>query len=87
MDFFQIFIGFFQIFKFEFEKFITIYNTLTPDYIWLVFVFFCFFSVLIFLKFFGEVGLYVYTAIAIIAGNIQVLKIMKRAQEAIDPSN
>ena len=36
--------------------------------------FFCFFSILLFLKLFGYVGLYVYSALAVIAGNIQVLK-------------
>jgi len=35
---------------------------------------FCFTSILIFLKLFGYAGLYVYSALAIIAGNIQVLK-------------
>tara|TARA_Y100001970_G_scaffold288076_1_gene414332 strand:- start:24859 stop:25527 length:669 start_codon:yes stop_codon:yes gene_type:complete len=37
-------------------------------------LFFCFFSILIFLKIFGYVGLYLYSALAVIAGNIQVLK-------------
>jgi len=37
-------------------------------------LFFCFSSILIFLKLFGYAGLYVYSALAIIAGNIQVLK-------------
>ena len=32
------------------------------------------FSYLIFLKLFGYIGLYIYSAIAVIAGNIQVLK-------------
>ncbi|MDC0232348.1 queuosine precursor transporter [Pelagibacteraceae bacterium] len=35
---------------------------------------FCFSSILIFLKFFGFAGLYVYSALAVIIGNIQVLK-------------
>ena len=77
MDLFQIFSGFFQIFKLDFEKFVTIYNSLTLVYTWIVFLFFCFLSVLIFLKLFGEVGLYVYSVIAIIAANIQVLKLVK----------
>ena len=37
---------------------------------------FCFSSILVFLKIFGYIGLYIYTAIAVIAGNIQVLKIV-----------
>ena len=41
------------------------------------FLFLSFASVLIFFKLFGEVGLYIYTVIAIIAANIQVLKIVK----------
>ena len=77
MDIFQIFLGFFQILKLDFDKFILIYNSLSPNYIWIFFVLFCFFSVLIFLKLFGEVGLYVYSVIAIIAANIQVLKLVK----------
>jgi len=35
---------------------------------------FCFSSILLFLKLFGYVGLYVYSALAVIIGNIQVLK-------------
>jgi hypothetical protein len=35
---------------------------------------FCFSSILVFLKLFGYVGLYVYSALAVIIGNIQVLK-------------
>jgi len=77
VDLFKIFIGFFQIFKFDFEKFITTYNSLTPDYTWIFFLFFCFLAVLVFLKLFGEVGLYIYSVIAIIAANIQVLKLVK----------
>ena len=77
MDLFQIFTGFFQILKLDFEKFITTYNSISPDYIWIVFLLFCFIAVLIFLKLFGEVGLYIYSVIAIIAANIQVLKLVK----------
>ena len=42
--------------------------------LWLIMLFFCFSSILIFLKLFGYVGLYIYSALAVIAGNIQVLK-------------
>ncbi len=42
--------------------------------LWLVMLLFCFSSILIFLKLFGYVGLYVYSALAVIIGNIQVLK-------------
>ena len=49
-------------------------GTLNTFVLWLVMLFFCFFSILIFLKLFGIVGLYVYSALAVIGGNIQVLK-------------
>ena len=39
-------------------------------------LFFCLFVILILLKLFGEAGLYVYTVLAIIGANIQVLKIV-----------
>ena len=42
--------------------------------LWLIMLLFCFFSILIFLKLFGFVGLYIYSALAVILGNIQVLK-------------
>ena len=42
--------------------------------LWLIMLLFCFSSILIFLKLFGYVGLYVYSALAVIIGNIQVLK-------------
>ena len=77
MDLFQIFTGLLQILKLDFEKFVTVYNSISPDYIWIVFLLFCFITVLIFLKLFGEVGLYIYSVIAIIAANIQVLKLVK----------
>ena len=77
MDLFKIFNGFFQILKFDFEKFVTIYNSLSTDYIWIIFLFFSFFAVLVFLKIFGEIGLYIYSVIAIIVANIQVLKLVK----------
>tara|TARA_Y100000590_G_C15716405_1_gene1012052 strand:+ start:179 stop:910 length:732 start_codon:yes stop_codon:yes gene_type:complete len=51
-------------------------NLLGNELIWFLFLLFCFSSILIFLKLFGYVGLYVYTVVAVIAGNIQVLKIV-----------
>ena len=42
--------------------------------VWLIMLSFCFSSILVFLKLFGYVGLYVYSALALIIGNIQVLK-------------
>ena len=42
--------------------------------VWIILLFFCFSSILIFLKLFSFAGLYVYSALAVIIGNIQVLK-------------
>ena len=50
---------------------ISIQNT---EVVWFIMLILCFLSILIFLRLFGYVGLYVYSAIAIIAANIQVLK-------------
>ena len=69
--------SFFQIIKFDFYKFVEILNSISPDYIWIIFLLISFLAVLFFLRLFGEVGLYVYTVIAIIVANIQVLKAVK----------
>ena len=61
----------------NFKKFIIIFNSFPVEITWILFLFFCYFSILFFLKIFGEIGLYIYTVIAIIAGNFQVLKIVK----------
>ena len=44
------------------------------EVVWFMMLILCFFSILVFLRLFGYAGLYVYSAIAIIAANIQVLK-------------
>ncbi len=49
-------------------------NLLNTELVWLLLLVFCFSSILIFLKLFGYVGIYIYSALAVIAGNIQVLK-------------
>ncbi len=49
-------------------------GSLNTFLLWLIMLFFCFTSILIFLRLFGYVGLYVYSALAVIIGNIQVLK-------------
>ena len=49
-------------------------GTVNTFILWLGMLFFFFFSILIFLKLFGAVGLYIYSALAIVAANIQVLK-------------
>ena len=58
---------------FDFTSFL---NTLSTELLWFIFLFFCFSSILIFLKIFGYIGLYIYSGIAVIAANIQVLKIV-----------
>ena len=55
----------------SFTSYLDSLNTFT---LWLIMLLFCFSSILIFLKLFGYVGLYVYSALAVIIGNIQVLK-------------
>ncbi len=77
MDFTNIFIGLLQILRFDFNKFVEIYNSITIEYTWVVFLIFTFLCVILFFKLFGVIGLYVYTAVAIIAANIQVLKLVK----------
>ena len=59
-----------------FYAFTSYLNTLSTELVWFIFLFFCFSSILIFLKIFGYIGLYIYSAIAVIAANIQVLKIV-----------
>jgi len=73
----NIFEGLYQLFSLNFDGFVTTFNNIPIEFTWFVFLVIVFISILIFLKFFGEVGLYVYTSIAVIAANIQVLKIVK----------
>ncbi len=49
-------------------------GSLNTSLLWIVMLIFCFSSILIFLRLFGFAGLYVYSALAVIIGNIQVLK-------------
>ena len=73
MDFF---IGLTNLFTFDFSGFVTSLNQTPIIITWFVFLLFCLLVVLIFLRLFGEVGIYVYTVLAIIIANIQVLKIV-----------
>ena len=73
----NIFEGLYHLFSLNFDEFVTTFNNISIEFTWFVFLIIVFISILIFLKFFGEVGLYVYTSIAVIAANIQVLKIVK----------
>ena len=58
---------------FFFDLTITL-NSLSTEVMWLIMLLFCFISILIFLRLFGYVGILIYSALAVIAGNIQVLK-------------
>tara|TARA_B100000989_G_scaffold240291_1_gene187162 strand:- start:478 stop:1218 length:741 start_codon:yes stop_codon:yes gene_type:complete len=58
-------------FFFELTEFL---NNLKPEIIWLLMLIFCFISILIFIRLFGYIGIFIYSALAVIAGNIQVLK-------------
>ena len=73
MDYFFIF---FQLLSLNFEAFVNSLNQMPIFISWLIFLFLCFFIILLFLKFFGKEGIYVYTSIAVIVANIQVLKIV-----------
>ena len=57
-----------------FINFTSYLSSLNTFVVWLIMLFFCFSSILIFLKLFSFAGLYVYSALAVIFGNIQVLK-------------
>ena len=57
-----------------FINFTSYLGSLNTFILWLIMLFFCFSSILIFLKLFGYVGLFIYSALAVIIGNIQVLK-------------
>ena len=52
----------------------TALNSLSTELMWFIMLIFCFTSILIFLRLFGYIGIFIYSALAIIAGNIQVLK-------------
>ena len=56
------------------QNIINLISNQNTEVVWFIMLLLCFISILIFLRLFGYVGLYVYSAIAIIAANIQVLK-------------
>ena len=68
--------GLYKLLILDFNGFVQYLNQTSILFTWFVFLIFCLFAILLFLKIFGEAGLYVYTTIAIIAANIQVLKIV-----------
>ena len=57
-----------------FINFTSYLGSLNTFVVWIILLFFCFLSILFFLKLFSFAGLYVYSALAVIIGNIQVLK-------------
>ncbi len=58
---------------------ISFLNGLAPELVWVLMLLACFAAILIMLRLFGEVGLYLYVAVAIIGANIQVLKAVQFA--------
>ena len=56
------------------QSIINLLSNQNTEVVWFIMLILCFLSILIFLRLFGYVGLYVYSSIAIIAANIQVLK-------------
>ena len=50
----DIFLSFYYLLTLNFENFILILNSITIEITWIIFLFFCFSSVLILLKIFGE---------------------------------
>ena len=56
------------------QNIINLISNQNTEVVWFIMLLLCFLSILVFLRLFGYVGLYVYSAIAIIAANIQVLK-------------
>ena len=56
------------------KNIINLISNQNTEVVWFIMLILCFLSILVFLRLFGYVGLYVYSAIAIIAANIQVLK-------------
>ena len=74
MDFFR---GLFHLFSFNFSGFVDLLNQSSIIITWFIFLIFCLCVILLLLKLFGEAGMYMYTVIAVIGANIQVLKIVE----------
>ena len=56
------------------QNIINLISNQNTEVVWFIMLILSFLSILVFLRLFGYIGLYVYSAIAIIAANIQVLK-------------
>ena len=74
MDFF---LSFYKLLSLDFFGFVDSMNQTPIILSWLFFLFICLFIILLLLRLFGEVGIFIYTVIAIISANIQVLKIVE----------
>lgn len=59
-----------------FQSLIGVFQSLHPVTLLMIEALFCFSIILLLLTLFGSIGLFIYTAVAIIAANIQVLKIV-----------
>ena len=68
----DLFLAFFQLFKLDFVNFVYHLNEVPIFLSWFIFLLFCLLIILLLLKIFGEVGIFIYTVVAIIAANIQV---------------
>ena len=72
----EILSGLFKLFLFDFIGFVESLNQSSIIFTWIIFLLFCLIVILVFIKLFGEVGIYIYTVLAVIGANIQVLKIV-----------
>ena len=53
---------------------IAVLNAAPPEAIWVLLLLLCFATILVMLRLFGEAGLYVYVAVAVLGANLQVVK-------------
>ena len=60
-----------------FQNFSLYLNSFPVISIWLMQIVFCYFCILLALKYYGKTGIYVYVAMAIFLANIQVLKVIE----------
>ena len=73
----DLFVSFYKLLSLDFFGFVESMNQIPIFISWLFFLFICLLTILLLLKLFGEVGIFIYTVIAIISANIQVLKIVE----------
>jgi len=59
------------------QSWVNAMHRLPPEAIWGILLVACFASIILLLRLFGAIGLYVYMAIGVIAANIQVLKVVQ----------